>query len=236
MVNRAIAGADGCKGGWVVIREAGSGAGITWDVVPSIRHLFDAPNAPSLLTIDIPIGLPLIGSRECDMRARRLLGPGRGSSVFPAPIRPVLVAPTYAEACDTGSRIEGKRLPAQAWGIVPKIREVDLYLRDNEGARTRIREVHPEVCFYFMGGKRPMVVNKKKREGRDERAALLRPHFGEAIETALGDLPRLGCAADDLIDAFAALWTARRIVAGTAISIPETPVRDTFGLPMEMVA
>jgi len=220
----------------VIARESGPGVGVRWDVIPSIRHLFDAPNAPDLLTIDIPIGLPLIGSRECDMKARRLLGPGRGSSVFPAPIRPVLVAPTYAEACDTGSRIEGKRLPAQAWGIVPKIREVDLFLRDNEGARARVREVHPEVCFYFMGDSRPMAVNKKKPEGRDGRAALLRPHFGEAIDAALGDLRRLGCGADDVLDAFAALWTARRIVTGTAISIPETPVRDTFGLPMEMVA
>lgn len=42
----------------------------------------------------------------------------------------------------------------QACAIIPKIRDVDSFLQENPVARSRIREVHPEVCFYFMAGKR----------------------------------------------------------------------------------
>jgi predicted RNase H-like nuclease len=79
----------------------------------------------------MPIGLPERGPRACDLEARRLLGPGRASSVFPAPIRPVLVATSYDDACQIRLQVEGKKLSRQAWVIVPKIREVDDMLRDN---------------------------------------------------------------------------------------------------------
>lgn len=220
----------------MVIRECGTPAEIAWEVVPSLKHLFSSNGAPSLLALDIPIGLPEIGSRACDLQARKLLGRGRASSVFPAPIRPLLAASSHREASDIRYAVEGKRLPIQAWAIVPKIREVDEFLRADVGARGRVHEVHPEVCFYYMGGARPMPVAKKKLAGREQRAALLRAHFGGVIDAALADRRRLGCAADDILDAFAGLWTARRVRAGNAVTVPYTPELDQYGLPMEMVA
>jgi predicted RNase H-like nuclease len=127
-------------------------------------------------------------------------------------------------------------LSIQAWAIIPKIRDVDEILRGEADLRTRVREVHPEICFYFMAGRRPMQFAKKKREGRDERRTLLVSEFGNVVDDALGDLRSLGCAADDLLDAFAALWTARRVTKGIAHTIPALPPRDRYGLPMEMVA
>ena len=235
-MTEAIAGADGCRAGWIVVRENLSEAAISWDVVPSLQVLFERPDAPQLLALDIPIGLSLTGARACDMEARRLLGRGRGSSVFPAPIRPVLAASSHAEASDARYRAEGKRISIQSWAIVPKVREVDNFLRAHPGHQERVREVHPEVCFCFMAGGRPMVVAKKKRAGREERAALLRSEFGTTVDLALADLRTLGCAADDLLDAFAGLWTARRIRGGAAVTLPADPPRDPFGLRMEMVA
>jgi predicted RNase H-like nuclease len=208
----------------------------TWSVVSSIEALFGAPSAPGLLALDIPIGLPPSGPRACDLDARRLLGPGRGSSVFPAPIRPILAATSYAEGSEARRAAEGKRLSIQAWGIVPKVREVDAFLRADSSARERVHEVHPEVCFYFMAGGRPMSFGKKKPDGRAERTALLRKHFGTAVDSALAGLRQSGCAADDLLDAFAALWTARRIRAGTAVTLPATPPMDAHGLRMEILA
>jgi predicted RNase H-like nuclease len=41
-------------------------------------------------------------------------------------------------------------------------------------------------------------------------------------------------ADDDIYDAFAALWTAERIHAGTAEVIPDVPEIDSFGLEMRM--
>ena len=40
---------------------------------------------------------------------------------------------------------------------------------------------------------------------------------------------------DDLLDAFAALWTAERILRGEAITVPKVPPEDRYGLRMEMV-
>ena len=108
-------------------------------------------------------------------------------------------------------------------------------MRANADLRARVREVHPEVCFYYLASQRPMSHAKKKREGREQRLELLRPAFGTAVDAALADRRRLGCAADDIVDAFVGLWTARRVWAGEAVTIPATPPRDRHGLPMEMV-
>jgi predicted RNase H-like nuclease len=64
---------------------------------------------------------------------------------------------------------------------------------------------------------------KAKPAGRAER---------EALWASLGP----GVRRDDLNDALAALWTARRIVRGTAIEIPASPVYDALGLPMRIVS
>jgi predicted RNase H-like nuclease len=47
---------------------------------------------------------------------------------------------------------------------------------------------------------------------------------------------RLECHADDILDAFVALWTAERISCGVAISIPAAPPLDAHGLRMGMMA
>ncbi len=230
-----ICGADGCRDGWVVVEENLDACEISWRVVPTLRDLATGKSSPQIIALDVPIGLPDEGSRACDKEARKLLGPGRASSVFPAPIRPILQASSHAEASAARVAVEGKGLPIQAWAIIPKIREVDETLRGEADLRARVREVHPEICFYFMAGRRPMQFSKRRRAGRDERLALLVAEFGDVVDSALGDRRSLGCAADDLLDAFAALWTARRIAKGTALTFPAHPTKDRYDLPMEMV-
>lgn len=230
-----IAGADGCKAGWVVVRE-GANERISWEVVPSIGQLFYAPNPPQLLALDIPIGLMSSGSRECDIAARQVLGQPRGRSVFTAPIRPMLAASSYSDACAIGRQIEGRALSKQAWAILPKIREADALMRGDASLRDRVREVHPELCFFHLAGGQPIVAKKQSPEGQARRAGLLRMEFGTDIDAVLGARRDLGCEADDILDAFVALWTARRIRFGTAKCLPEVPPRDECGLPMEMLA
>ena len=230
-----IAGADGCKGGWAVICESADGR-ISWEVVPTVRALLDSSNPPELLALDIPIGLMSSGSRECDTAARQLLGQPRGRSVFTAPIRPMLAASSYSDACAIGRQIEGRALSKQAWAILPKIREVDALLRGDASLRDRVHEVHPELCFFHLAGGQPVVAKKRSPEGQARRAGLLRMEFGTDIDAALGARRDLRCEADDILDAFVALWTARRIRFGTAKCLPEVPPRDECGLPMEMLA
>jgi predicted RNase H-like nuclease len=98
-----------------------------------------------------------------------------------------------------------------------------------------VREVHPEVSFLFLNGRQPMSHSKKRRAGRDERLGVLREPFGDAVDAALA-AGLVGCQTDDVLDAFAAVWTAARVLRGQSVTIPERPPRDRFALPMEMVA
>ena len=233
---RIASGADGCRAGWVVISKDLDSGSICWRLCCAARELVHSQPTPQVLAIDIPIGLPERGPRACDLEARQLLGPPRARSVFPAPIRPVLSASSYVEACQLRFEVEGKKMSLQAWAIVPKIREVDELLCHDPELSARVREVHPEVSFYFLAGGQALQHSKKKRAGREERRKLLEPLFGAWLLEAVSERARLASAEDDVLDAFVALWTAERIATGAAITIPCAPPRDTFGLRMEIVA
>ena len=182
-----------------------------------------------------PIGLPEVGARPCDLEARRLLGPRRGSSVFPAPIRRVLEAEDYRQACRIRQEVEGKKISKQTWNITNKIREVDRLLREDPSLQNRVHEVHPEVCFTFMAGGSPLEEGKRTVAGQAARFDLLRAHFGEVVQTAVAGKDHQACAVDDILDAFAALWTAERIDKGWAVRLPKDPPQDRVGLRMEIV-
>jgi len=224
----AAAGVDACRGGWVVVVDDGT---VRWRGLPDLADVLAWLPARALVGIDIPIGLPWTGRRSCDVLARQRLGPRR-SSVFPAPIRPVLDAADYREACERRYRAEGRRMSVQAWNLVPKIREVDAALRERSGLAARLREVHPELSLAQMAGGRPMARPKRNPEGRAERLALLEAAFGAAPAEALVWRRGHACAPDDVLDAFAALWSAQRIRAGRAIRLPDPPEADPLGLPM----
>jgi len=228
-----LMGVDGCAGGWIAAVDDGSESAPTCHRFASIGAVME--RAPTVVAIDVPIGLLDRGARDCDAAARKLLG-ARRNSVFTTPIRATLKATSHRHACALRIEIEGKKLSIQAWGILRKVLEIDEALRTHEEWRECIREVHPEVCFYHLNGNRPLTWAKKRAEGRRERLELLQPHFGNAVADALAERRRLGCAADDVIDAFAALWTARRIASGIAVRIPMAPPADRLGITMEMLA
>lgn len=224
-----IAGVDGCRAGWLAVIEDGSSR-----IFSTFAELIAGLDAGTI-AIDIPIGLTDAGPRECDLAARRILGPKRGSSVFPAPIRPALAAASYAEACAISRRVHGKALSAQGWGICRKIAEVDAALRARPELRERVVEVHPEVSFAQWNGA-PIVEGKKSLAGAARRRALVASHFGpEAFETVRRRYLRKEAASDDILDAFAALRTAERIARGEAVTIPTHPPSDSAGLPMRIV-
>jgi predicted RNase H-like nuclease len=100
----------------------------------------------------------------------------------------------------------------------------------------RVHEVHPEISFYFLAGQRPLKYRKKSEAGREERRKLLEPLYSRWLQAALLARKKLGCAEDDLLDAFVALWTAKRIACRISYTIPAVPPQDAFGLRMEMVA
>src|SRR5689334_18245132 len=119
-----VAGVDGCRAGWVLFRVDIRSLSTYVKVVDLETLLTNRTEDLLCIGIDIPIGL-IDGPRACNQAARRLLGAKRGCSVFPAPCRAALQASTYAEACHANFAQAGRRISRQAWGIAPKIKQVD---------------------------------------------------------------------------------------------------------------
>jgi predicted RNase H-like nuclease len=232
-----VGGLDGCRGGWVLatVPAAGGvtrGGGLDVRVVPGLDEVVSALESACLgaAAVDIPIGLAESGPRDCDREARRLLGPRR-SSVFPAPVRAVLDATSYAHACALSREHCGKAVSKQLYNIVGKIREVDAVVSPR--LQAQLFEASPELSFALMNGGEPMRHTKRTEEGRAERVAVLRVGL-EVDVTPLVNRPPSGAARDDVLDALALAWTARRYLAGTCLRLGGDV--DDRGLRMQVVA
>lgn len=232
-------GVDGCPDGWIAVAYSDStfeGASF----YPTLRELWEAHRDAERILVDVPIGLRSASSepRSCDTEARKRLSPHRHHSVFPTPIRAAAHEDSYEAAKATQQAHTDGSLNRQSWGIAPKIAEADDLLRGSPAARDRIRECHPEVCFWAFAD-RPMRHSKTAdpRRAYWERVRVLRqrePDVYDQIWTASQQIDDSACSTDDLIDAFAVALTARGDEAGLR-TLPETPARDEAGLPMEIV-
>jgi predicted RNase H-like nuclease len=201
-------------------------------VVPDLRGVMELVDSAALqaVAIDIPIGLQARDPRQADIEARRQLG-ARRSSVFPAPARPVLAATSYEEACALSRAACGKAISKQLFNILPKIREVDQLV--TPARQRRVFEMCPELSLAMLAGT-PMAFKKTTAEGRAERVEALRAVFGRHQIERLGERPPRGARVDDVLDAFAGAWTARRFAVGGHRQFGGQ--LDERGLRMEVVA
>src|SRR5215467_10527875 len=93
MTTQWLAGADGCRAGWIVA-FVGPNHNIRVRILSRFLEIFAALEQPRLIAIDVPIGLPAqIGpqGRGPERAVRPLLG-ARQSSVFAVPSRPAIYA------------------------------------------------------------------------------------------------------------------------------------------------
>jgi predicted RNase H-like nuclease len=235
MTQIKVAGVDGCRGGWVVVVSTAGGDGRS-NATTTVERVGDLSGLVSRLDsgelaavgIDIPIGLPETGPRLCDVEARRMIG-ARRSSVFPAPIRGLLGAATYEEAAARCRERSGTGISRQAFGILHKIDEVDRLITPER--QDHLVEVHPEVSFTALAGT-PMQHSKRTGEGRAERLRTLCGVFSDVEVRAA--TPVAGTSPDDVLDAFAVAWTARRWSAGVHVRLGGA--KDERGLRMEIIA
>jgi len=223
-----VAGADGCRGGWVVLDalvEDGAVTALEARIAETPAELLESGRRPRLVALDIPIGLleeRRRGGRDCDRAARAVLG-RRGCSVFSPPVRPILGAQTYGE-------VRGAGISIQAFHIMAKIASVDAWI--TPARQEMVFEGHPEVAFAHLAGV-PMTHNKKRSAGRRERLAALEPHLPDIAELVKARLfPRKTVARDDLLDAAVLTLVARDKLLGRAVSLPDPPPRDARGLDM----
>lgn len=227
-----VAGVDGTPGGWAVVIVEADRRRIR--KVRALSEIFDGAARLDVVAVDVPIGLCdayETGGRACDREARKCLQK-RASSVFPAPVRPVLAASSWEDACarSRASAPGGKAISKQTYFILPKIREVDNLLQARPQLREVVREVHPEVCFCELAG-RPMVYSKKKQTGRKERVQVLSQPFPD-LDAIVNDGRKEGLPIEDILDATVACWSALRLADGKGRSLVEPVPHDTTRLPM----
>jgi predicted RNase H-like nuclease len=232
----SVIGVDGCRAGWFYVQLTGGRP--TFGVVHTVAALLDPVFEAERILIDIPIGLRDKdgAARGCDTAARQLLGSPRQSSVFPAPVRAILEAPDYNAARAHSRALTGKSPSKQTFGIMPKIREIDLLMRTDSKARSVIREAHPELCFWGLGGGKPMIHKKSKAEGFHERLEILRQFCNDAdvlVDAALSSTMRKDVARDDVLDALVCALVAA--MPDKWVTAPPEPETDSQGLPMQIV-
>jgi addiction module HigA family antidote len=224
---QSIGGVDGCKAGWVMVRRDENGH----FEAPVIVTTLDDIKVTDLVVIDVPIGLPDSGRRECDLAARKILGPRR-NSVFLDARRPLLSMESY-ELANTWAKHDGNGISRQMWGIIPKIQAVDDWITP---ARNRtFREGHPELSFRAAAG-RPMTYHKQNPEGKAERLEALSSFIDpEIVRKWLKEARGPEAGEDDILDALALCRSAARVVLRCHDTLPAKPSKDDRGLKMEMV-
>ena len=249
-----LAGVDGCRAGWVAVTGADPGA-VRLSVHRSFGALLAALPGDAVVAVDMPIGLPesIEGSgRAAEQAVRPHLGP-RQSSVFTIPARAVVEMggamtgriehdyPLHRRASALARTLSDppRGVSIQAFYLFPKILEIDAALRADAALAARVHESHPEVAFTVLNHGVPMATPKKIRGGVNpvglaERWALLARH---GLATGFLTVPPPpGVGADDVVDAAACWLVARRIARAEAVSFPDPPGRDRYGLPIAIRA
>jgi predicted RNase H-like nuclease len=250
-------GIDGCPAGWVAALAHAAGDGrlertelrlFRGDGRETIAALVDSCEAlcrPPSLALDVPMGLPRrAGLRQCDREARLRLG-RRASCVFPTVDRALfgLSFERCRELVRARRLAEPGRHPImarQAIAIAPRIAALDALLTERPERQQWLVEAHPELSFLALARARGQLAAdaqlppKRSGTGGSLRAALIADALPDSEERiAAAPWPRREVARDDLLDAYAALWSALRHRAGTAMVLGGE--RDERGLLKRIV-
>ena len=226
------AGIDGCKAGWILISFTEGEE--KYQVLRTNEELKSAFETYDRIFIDMPIGLEDEEyTRECDRLLRKELGGEYAPSVFTPPIRPALEAPSYVEANMMIFEYTEKKLSLQAWNITPKIKVVDGFLRENPELKEKVLESHPELLFQMLNG--GMIFQKKNlKKGIRHRLELIKekePIADDFFRDIKEDFRRAEVGEDDIVDAMALAYFAKKSERDGVKTIPEVVEFDSEGLP-----
>ena len=225
-------GVDGCRGGWITcVLDHGE---LRFERFDSIEELISRYPEFDAFLIDMAVGLQ---SRADQLRpddlARKELGQ-KSSSIFPIPCRQAVYSDTEEEQKQANIRILGKSLSKQTVHIIPKIRELDIFLHHHPEYKNRIMESHPEVDFTRLHGSIVMT-RKKEYPGFSDRAAILKKYLpGKDLSGMWEMAKKLRCNPDDMLDAACLAVTAALAAGGMCETIPSEPEQDENGLYMKL--
>lgn len=222
-----VAGIDRWRGGWIVAESAPAPKAQSF-ALWTCEHIDDAVDRLSgaaVVAIDMPIALAQSGTRSAEAEVRAVLG-SSARSVFTSPTRAGAEATSQAEATTVNRAHGGPGISAQAFGLFASIRELRTALRGAHG--NHWWETHPETAFARMNNGEPLA-SKRTGLGVAQRLVLLRPVFDGLDDHLLMSPPKVPI--DDVLDALAALWSARRIESGDA-EIYGSATRDDEGFAL----
>ena len=203
-----------------------------YDVLSSLIQEYPAFDA---FLIDMAIGLRN-STKEIrpDDEAKKELGP-RASTVFPIPSRDAVYAVGEENQKLANIRTLGKSLAKQSIAIIPKIKELDIFLNDHPEYKNKILESHPEVDFARLNG--AVLMSRKKEEpGPSHRIDVLSEFLDKKELFGMYDKAKeLHCNQDDLIDAICLAVTGALYAHGEYETIPVEPKVDEKGLLMQLI-
>jgi predicted RNase H-like nuclease len=235
-------GADGAHGGWLtacLFEDEVGARSTTLTLHDNFADLVAVrAGSDAVMAVDVPMGLlDQVSPRPCDKQARSLLG-ARASTVFAPPSRPLLAAVTYDDARAIVAELKATDpaaagISAQAFGIVPKVREVDEWLRAHPGAQAWLYECHPELSFYAMAG--APLADKRSAHGQVARLQHVAAESPDAPQViAASGFRARDADLTDALDAYAALSSALHVRDGDFEQLgDDTP--DSAGLLMRIV-
>jgi len=221
-----IIGIDGCKSGWFSVWE-NQDKSIHSAVFSNLNELknFFKNESQLILGIDMPVVLSEVIPRQADQLARKLLSK-KASSVFTAPTPEMLDQPNYEKASLVSKRLFGKSMSLQSWYLFPKIKDVQTMIHHED---MQIYEIHPELSFRAMNNEQVILESKKTHEGFALRNALLSMHFKNFIfEDIRNQHAKKDVMDNDILDALAVLWSAKRIQSNQASYLPQAPEKPNM--------
>ncbi len=226
-------GIDGCKFGWVCAQIKDSVVSLKL-----IEHISEIKCLNSkLVFIDIPIGLgDQFKLRTIDLMLRNLLSKKRKSSVFTAPVREALEAPTYQLGNQINKEISNKGISIQAWNIGKKIIEVNEFLSLNKVYLKKTSESHPELCFEQLNSG-PLSHAKKTPLGIEERMKIINKYIDfsfQQITEFKNEFKTDKAKMDDIIDAVVLSLSAMRWEMNGKRQITQEVEKDSLKLPFNI--
>src|SRR6266436_1188028 len=194
---KTFVGIDGIPGGWVAVYLNSDGSQ-RFASATSVAQLLSDPFERAM--IDMPIGLPERGYRQCDVEARSLVG----SRVFLGARWGVWNFKALGEANAHYWNQEGvgRGISMQLFCIREKLQELN-----EVPVPPRLFEAHPEMIFWRIAGR--VLASKNTAKGRAERIEILEENGIGRVQLWLGQRHGTGIGRDDLIDACACALAAR---------------------------
>ncbi|MGB6181614.1 MAG: DUF429 domain-containing protein [Rhodococcus sp. (in: high G+C Gram-positive bacteria)] len=222
----SVAGVDGAAGKWIVAVLDGRDVELT--LAQDVDAVLDVTQNCAAVGVDMPLSIPDTGVRTAEAEVRRFLGSAR-SSIFATPVREAVYADSWEEACVISRAHTGKAISKQSWYLTRYIQA----WQAAEPDLLRVLEVHPESSFRALAPD-TVFTSKKRARGIAQRFGALE----DVVDTArlirrVAELDD-GPAMDDVLDAVAAAWSARRWLTGEADVFGDSAL-DSRGRPDRII-